>query len=128
MSTRCGIELDSLPIVATCPDDSETMLFMGTVGGLGDGRYARRRWLQVKNCLQSASKIRIVNGVSFEGNTYNNTALAGLDLIVYYNGVGFLLTSQYVVLETGGFVALFADTFTDADNFVLFPNGVYIAP
>lgn len=122
---NCGIELDSLPLLASCPADSETMLFMGATGGQGAGGYARRTWQKVRNCILSQLKIIFANGDEFEGNTYNNASLAGMDLVVYYNGLGFLvpLKLQIEILETGGFIAVDFTVFTNQDDFVIFPNG-----
>ena len=127
----CGQEVNELPTVATCPSPTEKVMFSGTNGGKGDGKYANRTWATILGCLTGGSqKILYANGSEFSGDTYDNTALAGLDLVVYYNGIGFMIPPmQLVILETGGFVLpTFPDGFTSEDNFVLIPNGEYVAP
>jgi len=126
MANNCGQEVDKLPVVAGCPAPTEKIMFSGTIGGKGIGQYANRTWAALSACLTGGSqKIIYANGSEFSGNQYDNTSLAGFDLVVYYNGIGFLIPpTQLVILSTGGFIVPTYPSFTSDDNFVIFPNSL----
>lgn len=49
----CGVELSALPLLAGCPGNNEWFLVGNATGGQGDGKYARRLYSDLKNCIAS---------------------------------------------------------------------------
>lgn len=126
-SIRCGKELNTLPILGGCPSDSEYFLVVNAVGGYGAGGYALRSWGNLVLCLLE-SGIFLVYGNELVDGAYENTDYVGIELVVFYNGINRYLipTTEYTIIETGGFqinTDIFGSVFTEADVFVVFPNG-----
>ncbi len=136
MKVCCPKNVNGLPVLTGCPGDDEYFMVSNAIGGWGNGKYGLRSWAQLKACVCLAIQgegIFTVNGTQMTnglpmpdtapGNIYLNEAYAGMELVIYYNGVNrFLLPTEYMIVEEGGFQVLLADVFTDEDNFVVFPN------
>lgn len=83
---NCTVELASLPLLAGCPADEEWFLVGNATGGQGTGKYARRLWSDLKNCISGIvlpPLIGIVNGGSGDDpvsgtSTFQSNKLIGL--------------------------------------------------
>lgn len=54
-SGNCSIEISSLPLISTCPQD-ESWLFGGNFpGGQGSSLYGRVSWERIKDCIAAAN-------------------------------------------------------------------------
>lgn len=47
----CNVELSDLPLLAGCPGNNEWFIVGNAVGGSGHGKYARRRYADLKSCI-----------------------------------------------------------------------------
>lgn len=81
-----GTELSSLPLLFGCPGTNEWILVGNAIGGSGDGRYARRKWGDIKNCITGTVRLPYI-GVVDRGNPgdpvsdtgiFQNDSLIGL--------------------------------------------------
>jgi hypothetical protein len=70
-------------------------------------------------------KALLITGDLLISGGYGNTAYAGYDLLVFYNGVKWLKKDiDYTVRTTGGFDLLIEGPFTSEDEFYMQPNGL----
>lgn len=144
----CSIDFSALPILTGCPGDGELFLVGNAIGGLdaNGGQtvgYARRGWLSIKECVWSSiegSGLLMFTGDQLNGsNQYfpvSGNPWLGFNLIVYYQGQGFLVynssapswpSSGWKPVTSGGGIAgieiLIPGSFTIADIFLVIPNG-----
>lgn len=56
-TNNCGVDYASLPLLAGCPANDETILVGNAENGKGTGKYARRTYGDVKDCISSGITI-----------------------------------------------------------------------
>jgi hypothetical protein len=75
-----GEELSSLPVLLGCPSDTEKVLVMGAIGGMGAGGYALRNWKDLKACILGSVKLPYI-GVVGRGRTSPHDPVAGSSIL-----------------------------------------------
>ena len=102
---RCETSIDQqVPLLTSCPDDNEELLFFNSATPTG---MARRKWSTVKSCIACdffGAGTVIVSGTLFDNQgRYFNSALP-TNVIVYYTGQpNFLIpTIQWTYITSGG--------------------------
>lgn len=82
----CEIAIDGLPVLTSCPDDNELVLFFGSPTSQG---MALRRWSTVKQCIACdffGPGAIVASGSLFDvQGRYFNSALPN-SVLVFYNG------------------------------------------
>jgi hypothetical protein len=141
MAAPCQGEFSTLaPLASGCPADNEQILFINVAGQTGG--YAFRTWGSVKQCLYNqlfSNGIIMFTGADLNGsNKYippSGNPLSGFNLIVYYQGQGFLTYNSAspsypnstwapdIVGGVSGVQILIPGTYTSADLFLIFING-----
>ncbi len=122
----CGKELNSLPKLTGCPAEGEYFLVINATGGFGAGGYALRDWASLVICLLEGGMF-LVYGDELVNGVYANSDYNNIELVVYYNGIGYLIpVDQYEQYAGGGFAITFRTEFTHEDVFMITPNGKII--
>jgi hypothetical protein len=97
----CGIEANTLPLLTGCPADNEYFLVMNAVGGKGSGKYARRAWVDLKNCVGGGGGgyAALSDTISTPTtDTYTNAALIGATELKFV-----IINKQLYTYEDGDF-------------------------
>lgn len=99
-TSSCGVELKNLPLLTGCPADDEYVLVGNAEGGQGSGKYARRLWGDLKNCISSSSGAytALRDTISVQGTTYTNTDLIGATELQFI-----IVNRQLYTFEDGDF-------------------------
>lgn len=91
-----GIDFSSLPLLAGCPGDNEILMVSGAVGGAGAGKFARRRYKDIKDCI-AAGAITFVP-LKFTIGEVGSPMVAGeTALIITVSDA--IVDSEFVVLD-----------------------------
>lgn len=138
---QCSGELTTLaPLASGCPADNEQILFVNVPGVTGG--YAFRTWQSIKQCLWQqilGSGAILFTGAQLNGSNQfipgGSNPWAGYNLLVYYQGYGFLTynpaaptypNSTYAPVTVGGIAGvqiLIPGSFGANDLFLVIPNG-----
>lgn len=124
----CEVAIGRLPVLTSCPDDNEYLLFFNSPTSKG---MALRRWGTIKSCLACSffgQGTIVVPGSLFNASgEYFNSGLTN-SFIVFYNGAPNMLTyqAQWNYIISGGNVV---GVVIDPDQMPIDPSGyVYLIP
>lgn len=125
---KCEVAIGGLPVLTSCPDDNEYLLFFNTATSKG---MALRKWSTVKSCIACSffgPGAVVVPGTLFnEEGQYFNSALTS-SLLVFYDGQPNFLrySTQWTYITSGGNVIGIQ---IDPDQMPIDPSGfVYLIP
>lgn len=98
-----GVDYTSLPLLTGCPSDAETFLVGNATGGLGVGKYARRKWEDIKACTTGGRYTvltdTITSSVGPAGSVnYQNDALINATQVKFI-----IVNKQVYTYEDGDF-------------------------
>ncbi len=125
---RCETPIGRLPVLGSCPDDNELILFFGSATSEG---MALRKWSTVKACIACSffgpGVVEVPGTLFNDDGEYFNSALSN-SLIVFYDGQPNMLrySTQWTYITNGGNVIGIR---IDPDQMPIDPAGmVYIIP
>lgn len=99
-NNSCGVDYSTLPILSGCPGDDETLLVGNAEGGVGAGKYARRKWSDIKSCIGSSGggyKV-LSDTIASNSTSYQHNDLIGATEVAFV-----ILNKQLFTYEDGDF-------------------------